>query len=176
VTDTIDRSDLGLDDDDIGERPVVTRRPLHSPPPLFQPLSSTVRFPPGPVADVEDVVTEPVAPAPRRPAPVRGPWARATLRPVAQVLTALRVRPWTRSRVVAGLLGVFLGGLGLHRLYLGYWRRGLTMLAVTVVGGFFTFGIAAVVVGLWGFTEGLVILSVRRGHFSHDARGRLLRG
>ena len=171
-----DLIDLGLDDDDVGERPVVTRRPLHPPPPPFQPLSSTVRFPPGPVAAVEDVVTEPVAPAPRLLARVRGPWTRAWLRPVPQVRAALRVRAWTRSRVVAGLLGVFLGGLGLHRLYLGYWRRGLTMLAVTVVGGFFTFGIAAVVVGLWGFTEGLVILSVRRGHFSHDARGRLLRG
>ncbi|MCC2333959.1 NINE protein [Cellulomonas wangsupingiae] len=162
MTDTIDRTDLGLDDDDVGERPVVTRRPLHAPPPPFQPLSSTVRYPPGPVADVEDVVTEPVAPAPRRLARVLAPWAR--------------VRPWTRSRVVAGLLGVFLGGLGLHRLYLGYWRRGLTMLAVTVVGGFLTLGIAAVVMGVWGFAEGLLVLTVRRGRFAHDARGRPLRG
>ena len=167
MTDILDR--IEYLDDDVRERPVVTHRPMHAPPPPFQPLSATVRYPPGRVPDVQDAV------------PVDAPVARATVR-------APRRRPWqgvsvpwrlpqlTRSRVAAGLLGVFLGGLGLHRLYLGYWRRGLTMLAITVVGGFFTLGLAAVVMGVWGFAEGLVILSVRRGRFSRDARGRPLRG
>ncbi|MBO9555885.1 TM2 domain-containing protein [Cellulomonas sp.] len=86
--------------------------------------------------------------------------------------------PWTwqRSRVAAGLLGVFLGAFGLHRMYLGYWKRGLTMLAITVVGGFFTLGLAALVMVVWGFFEGLLYLSVRRGRFARDARGRPLRG
>lgn len=33
-----------------------------------------------------------------------------------------------RSRIVAGFLGVFLGPLGIHRFYLGYWGVGLAML------------------------------------------------
>src|SRR5262245_48638634 len=33
-----------------------------------------------------------------------------------------------RSRIVAGFLGVFLGPLGIHRFYLGYWGIGLAML------------------------------------------------
>lgn len=37
--------------------------------------------------------------------------------------------PSTRSRMVAGLLGIFLGPLGTHRFYLGYWVLGLVMLA-----------------------------------------------
>jgi predicted Zn finger-like uncharacterized protein len=37
--------------------------------------------------------------------------------------------PSTRSRLVAGLLGIFLGPLGTHRFYLGYWVIGLVMLA-----------------------------------------------
>jgi hypothetical protein len=61
-------------------------------------------------------------------------------------------------------------------MYLGYWRRGLTMLAITVVGGFFTLGLAALVMGLWGFGEGLLILCVRRGRFAQDAHRRALRG
>jgi hypothetical protein len=160
VTDTIDRPvflDLDLDDD-VRERPVVTRRPMHAPGAPYQPLSATVQFPRGPVPDVQDAVPE----TSKVRAPKRWP--------------VLRLRPWTRSRVVAGLLGVFLGGFGLHRMYLGYWRRGLTMLAVTVVGGFFTLGLAALAMGLWGFAEGLLVLCVRRGRFARDAHGTLLRG
>jgi TM2 domain-containing membrane protein YozV len=83
---------------------------------------------------------------------------------------------WPRHRVAAGLLGIFLGAFGLHRMYLGYWRRGATMLAITVVGGFFTLGLAALVMGLWGFSEGLLVLSVRRGRYARDAYGKALRG
>jgi TM2 domain-containing membrane protein YozV len=136
-------------DDDVLERPVITRRPLHPPPPPYLPLSATVRYPLGRVPDVQDAM-----PAVRRS----------------------RSLHLTRWRLVAGVLGVLLGALGLHRLYLGYWRRGLTMLAITVVGGFFTLGLAAVVMGLWGVAEGLLYLSARRGRFSRDARGRPLRG
>ncbi|MBO3085976.1 TM2 domain-containing protein [Cellulomonas fengjieae] len=158
MTDTIDRP-LVIDlDDDVRERPVVTRRPLRAPDAPYQPLSATVRYPTGRVPDLEDAAPE--------PAPGRTP----------RQWPVIRLRRWTRSRVVAGLLGVFVGGFGLHRMYLGYWRRGLTMLAITVVGGFFTLGLAALVMGLCGFVEGLLILSVRRGRFAHDAHGTLLRG
>ena len=112
--------------------------------------------------DVEDAI-----PA---PAVVRDPWQWPQLR------LRLRLPVWQRSRVAAGLLGVFLGALGLHRMYLGYWRRGLIMLAITVVGGFFTLGLAALIMGFCGFVEGLLYLSVRRGRFARDARGRPLRG
>ena len=48
--------------------------------------------------------------------------------------------------------------------------------AAHVVGGFFTLGLAALVMGFCGFVEGLLYLSVRRGRFARDARGRPLRG
>src|SRR5207342_2586672 len=98
---------------------------------VVAPLSATVRYPPGRVPDVQDAPVQSSAPRPLR-----------TPRPPFV---------WIRSRVVAGLLGVFLGGLGLHRMYLGDWRRGLTMLAVFVIGGFFTLGLATLVVCLVGF-------------------------
>ena len=165
MTDTIDRPVVDLDDD-VLERPVVTRRPMHAPAPAYQPLSATVRYPPGPVPDLEDAVPEPV--------PVRTPWRW----PWQGVRVSVQLRPsaWPRSRVAAGLLGIFLGAFGLHRMYLGYWRRGLTMLAITVVGGFFTLGLAALAMGLWGFAEGLLVLSVRRGRYARDAYGKQLRG
>lgn len=55
-----------------------------------------------------------------------------------------------RSRLVAGLLGIFLGYLGIHRFYLGYTGVGVAQLLLTV----FTAGIA----GIWGFIEGILCL------------------
>lgn len=55
-----------------------------------------------------------------------------------------------KSRLAAGLLGIFLGGLGIHNFYLGYKGRGILQLALTVM----SFGIASV----WGMIEGILIL------------------
>jgi TM2 domain-containing membrane protein YozV len=39
------------------------------------------------------------------------------------------------KKVVAGILGIVLGSLGIHKFYLGYTNEGLILLLVTVVGG-----------------------------------------
>lgn len=57
----------------------------------------------------------------------------------------------TRSKVVAGVLGILLGGLGVHRFYLGYIGIGLIQILVFVV----TFGMG----GIWGFIEGILCLT-----------------
>ena len=66
--------------------------------------------------------------------------------------------------MAAGLLGVFLGGWGIHRFYLGYTGIGVAQIFVTL----FTCGIG----GLWGFIEGIMILA---GSFNQDAQGRPLK-
>ncbi|MDQ0822468.1 hypothetical protein QFZ79_000206 [Arthrobacter sp. V4I6] len=38
-----------------------------------------------------------------------------------------------KSRLVAGLLGIFLGGLGIHRFYLGYTTMGIVQILLTVL-------------------------------------------
>jgi TM2 domain len=71
-----------------------------------------------------------------------------------------------KSKIAAGLLGIFLGGLGIHRFYLGYTTIGVIQLVLSIV----TFGIAS----LWGFVEGILIL-VGTESFRRDARGIPLR-
>jgi TM2 domain-containing membrane protein YozV len=84
--------------------------------------------------------------------------------------------PLAKSKVVAGLLGIFLGGFGVHRFYLGYTGIGLTMLLVGIVGGIVTFGILWAVVWIWGFIEGILYLVGSPGtSWAHDATGRPLR-
>jgi len=72
--------------------------------------------------------------------------------------------PRAKSRVAAGILGIVLGHIGVHRFYLGFTGIGIVQILVTLG----TFGIG----GLWGFIEGIIILT---GGFATDARGVPLR-
>lgn len=65
-----------------------------------------------------------------------------------------------KSKMAAGLLGIFLGGWGVHNFYLGNTTRGIIQIVVTVV----TCGVGA----LWGLIEGIMILC---GSIKTDAKG-----
>ncbi len=79
-----------------------------------------------------------------------------------------------KSRVVAGVLGILLGSLGIHRFYLGYTTIGVVLVLMSTVGVFLTFGLSAIAAGIWGLVEGILIL-VGSGSFRTDARGVPLR-
>ena len=55
-----------------------------------------------------------------------------------------------KAKLAAGLLGIFLGGVGAHRFYLGYTKMGVIQLVVSLV----TCGVGSI----WGFVEGILIL------------------
>ena len=80
----------------------------------------------------------------------------------------------TRSKMVAGLLGIFLGYLGIHRFYLGYSKQGGMMLGLFIAGlvlAIPTCGLGIFVssaVGIWGLVEGILILT---GGINKDAQG-----
>lgn len=65
-----------------------------------------------------------------------------------------------KSKMTAGLLGIFLGAWGVHNFFLGNTNRGILQIILTVV----TCGAA----GLWGFIEGIMILT---GNIKTDANG-----
>ena len=64
-----------------------------------------------------------------------------------------------KSKVAAGLLGIFLGGLGIHKFYLGYSKEGVIMLLISLIGGIITVGIASGIVGIIGLIEGIIYLT-----------------
>ncbi len=76
------------------------------------------------------------------------------------------VDPLAKSRMVAGILGILLGGFGVHRFYLGFTGIGVLQIVVTIV----TCGIGA----WWGIIEGIMILT-NQPSFQRDATGRPLR-
>lgn len=65
-----------------------------------------------------------------------------------------------KSKIAAGLLGIFLGGFGIHNFYLGYTGKAVGQLVLTIC----SCGIG----GIWGFIEGILILC---GNINTDANG-----
>ena len=77
-----------------------------------------------------------------------------------------------KSRIAAGLLGIFLGCYGAHNFYLGYTAKAVIQLVSTIIGyvlscifiGYFViFGI-----GIWVLIESIMIFS---GSINVDAKG-----
>ncbi len=65
-----------------------------------------------------------------------------------------------KSKLTAGLLGIFLGCFGVHNFYLGYTGKAIAQIALTVL----CLGVG----GIWGFVEGIMILV---GSINKDAKG-----
>lgn len=63
--------------------------------------------------------------------------------------------PGAEKKVPAGILAILLGGLGIHKFYLGYTKEGLIMLLVTVL----TFGVGGALMGLFALIEGILYLT-----------------
>jgi len=72
-----------------------------------------------------------------------------------------------KSKIAAGLLGIFLGSFGVHNFYLGYTGKAVGQLLITVLScGFLSF-----VSAIWGLVEGILILT---GSINVDAEGNYL--
>ena len=63
----------------------------------------------------------------------------------------------SKSKVAAGLFGIFLGWLGIHKFYLGYTVPGIILLVAGIIG-FFLF-VPAVVAAIIGIIEGILYLT-----------------
>jgi TM2 domain-containing membrane protein YozV len=71
-----------------------------------------------------------------------------------------------KQKVVAGLLALFLGCLGIHQFYLGKNGLGVTMLLITVL----TCGYGSLITGIWALIDAICIFTGS----TRDAQGRIL--
>jgi TM2 domain-containing membrane protein YozV len=121
----------------------------------------------------------------------------AQTNPIAQVCTncgvamqsANQSQAGNKSKLTAGLLGIFLGGFGFHNFYLGYTNKAIIQLVLGLIGffgscsqfffygfGYYGFGnpwgFTLWISSVWGFIEGIMILS---GSINTDGQGYRLR-
>lgn len=75
-----------------------------------------------------------------------------------------------RQKIVAGLLGIFLGVFGIHNFYLGYTNKAIAQLLLTLLLGWI--GIGVLISGIWALVEAILILTSNYGSPRHkDAKG-----
>lgn len=72
-----------------------------------------------------------------------------------------------KSKVAAGLLGIFLGSFGVHNFYLGYTGKAVAQLLMTIL----SCGALSFISSFWGLIEGIMILA---GTITTDAQGNPL--
>ena len=73
-----------------------------------------------------------------------------------------------KSKIAAGLFGIFLGAVGVHNFYLGYTGKAVAQLLITLLSCFTLSFVSAI----WGFIEGILILT---DSINQDASGMPLR-
>ncbi|MCS7166110.1 MAG: protein kinase [Gemmatales bacterium] len=72
------------------------------------------------------------------------------------------------KKIAAGLLGILLGGLGIHKFFLGLHQAGVIMLVLSLAGGVVTCGMAAMVMMVIGIVEGIIYLTKTDKQFYED--------
>lgn len=78
------------------------------------------------------------------------------------------VKQDSKSKLAAGLLGIFLGVLGVHNFYLGYTGKAVGQLLLSVL----SCGSLSVISAIWGLIEGIMILA---GNIKVDGKGNPLK-
>ena len=76
-----------------------------------------------------------------------------------------------KSKLAAGLLGIFLGCFGVHNFYLGFTGKAVGQLLLGTLGSL-ACGIGPVISGIWGLVEGIMYLA---GSKTEDAKGQKLK-
>jgi TM2 domain-containing membrane protein YozV len=72
--------------------------------------------------------------------------------------------PGESKKVLAGVMGILFGGLGIHKFVLGFTGAGLVLLLTTVL----TCGFAGIVTHLIGLIEGIIYLSKSDAEFHQE--------
>ena len=76
--------------------------------------------------------------------------------------------PQAKSKIAAGLLGIFLGALGVHNFYLGNTGKAVAQLLISIL----SCGTLSWASAIWGLVEGILILT---GSINTDGNGNPLK-
>ncbi|AKG22594.1 TM2 domain-containing protein [Calothrix sp. 336/3] len=69
------------------------------------------------------------------------------------------------KQILAGYTGIIFGGFGVHKFILGYTVEAVIVLIVSVVGGYFTYGLTLLIMQFVGLIEGMIYLNKSHDEF-----------
>ncbi len=79
-------------------------------------------------------------------------------------MTDPAVKEFAGKKIAAGICGILLGGIGVHKFVLGLTTPGVIMLLVTLL----TCGIGSIVTSIIGLIEGIIYLTKSDEDFYQD--------
>lgn len=100
-----------------------------------------------------ETVTEEPQPAAPTPQPVPQP-IQYTNKSTSQSLS-----DYENKRILAGIMGILFGSLGIHNFIYGYTTKGIIQVLMSTILAIFTCGLSAVAAYIWGLVEGILILT-----------------
>jgi TM2 domain-containing membrane protein YozV len=103
----------------------------------------------------ESTTPEPESTSPQTPPPAPEPSAAP---PAAPAEPSAYTKEQKDKKLIAGILGIVLGWLGVHKFYLGYTLEGGIMLGVGLIG-LFICGFPTMAVAIIGLIEGILYLT-----------------
>lgn len=71
------------------------------------------------------------------------------------------------KKIAAGICGILLGSLGIHKFILGYTTEGVITLLVSLIGGVVTCGVSSLIMSVIGIVEGIMYLTKSDEEFSN---------
>lgn len=89
------------------------------------------------------------------PPPAAAPYLSHPTYPAYAGYVDPMIRAQASNKMAAGICGILLGGLGVHKFILGYTGAGVVMLLITLL----TCGLGAIVTSIIGIVEGIIYLS-----------------
>jgi len=72
------------------------------------------------------------------------------------------------KKLAAGITGIFLGYLGVHKFVLGYTGPAVIMLVLSLAGGVVTCGAMSFLFGVIGLIEGIIYLTKTNEEFKNE--------
>ncbi len=69
------------------------------------------------------------------------------------------------KQLLSGYSAIIFGALGIHKFILGYSQEGMMMLAISLIGGYFTYGFSLLIMQVIGLLEGMIYLNKAHDEF-----------
>lgn len=66
---------------------------------------------------------------------------------------------YENKRILAGIMGILFGSLGVHNFIYGYTAKGIIQILMSTILVFLTCGVSAIAAYIWGLVEGILILT-----------------
>ncbi len=72
---------------------------------------------------------------------------------------------YATKQLLAGYGAIIFGSFGIHKFILGYTAEGILTILISIIGGYFSYGLAFLIMQIVGLIEGIIYLNKSHEEF-----------